>query len=249
MKRQSNRYTTKLKAKLSPPILNNMGVNQGGIASGFLFRKYMTDLGPYLSWEYGVVISDEIIAHLLWLDDLMLFSDTQHGIQKQLEGLHTLAMSIIMWLLMKPKQKACVSGSPPCVKYISTAKLLNKLKHINASEISYALLKKWSGRLCCQLGNYNYPCDQSRKAIFSVRRIIRLLLMYDIDIWEYNKSGTQVFDKLSENFVRYTLHIKATTSKSIVYGECGRFPQSVYCHINLLCYYRRRLGMSENIIS
>ena len=22
-----------------------------------------------------------------------------------------------------------------------------------------------------------------------------------------------------------------------VYGECGRFPPSVYCHINVLCYY------------
>ena len=74
-------FCVKRKAKLSPPILNNMGVNQGGIASGFLFRKCMADLVAYLSREYGVLVLDEIIAHLLRADDLKLFSDTQHGIQ------------------------------------------------------------------------------------------------------------------------------------------------------------------------
>ena len=80
-------FCVKRNGKLSPLIVNNLGVNQGGIASGFLVRKYMADLGAYLSREYGVVIADEIIAHLLWADDLILFSDTQHGIQKQLQGL------------------------------------------------------------------------------------------------------------------------------------------------------------------
>ena len=61
------------------------------------------------------------------------------------------------------------------------------------------------------------------------------------------KSGSN--GKLFQNFVRCTLHIKATTCNPIVYGECGRFPPSVYCHINILCYYRRLLGMSENSIS
>ena len=39
--------------------MNNMGVNQGRIASGFLFRKYMADCEAYLSREYGVVIVNE----------------------------------------------------------------------------------------------------------------------------------------------------------------------------------------------
>ena len=73
--------------------------------------------------------------------------------------------------------------------------------------------------------------------------------MYGSDIWGYIKLGTRLFDKSFHNFVRCTLHIKATTCNPIVYGGCGRFPPSVYCHINVLCYYRRLLGMSENSIS
>ena len=65
----------------------------------------------------------------------------------------------------------------------------------------------------------------------------------------YDKSGTHVFDKLFQNFLRCTLHIKATTCNPVVYGEYGRFPPNVYCHINVLCYYRRLVGMSESGIS
>ena len=68
-------------------IFNNLGVNQGGVASGLLVRKCIADLDSYLSLEYGVCIGDEIVAHLLWADDLILFSDTVHGLQKQLHGL------------------------------------------------------------------------------------------------------------------------------------------------------------------
>ena len=64
-----------------------MGVNQGGNASGFLFRKYMADLSDYLKSEFGVNIGSTILAHILWADDLILLSDTLGGIQKQLDGL------------------------------------------------------------------------------------------------------------------------------------------------------------------
>ena len=41
-------FRVKRNSKLSPMIHNDMGVNQGGVASGFLFRKYMSDLKQYL---------------------------------------------------------------------------------------------------------------------------------------------------------------------------------------------------------
>ena len=76
--------------ELSPVIPNQSGVNQGGISSGLLFRRYMADLGNYSNSECGIVISDEILVHLLWADDLVLFSDTKQGLQK-LSGRHRAA--------------------------------------------------------------------------------------------------------------------------------------------------------------
>ena len=60
-----------------------MGVNQGGVASGFLFRKYMSDIKTYLDDRVGVCIDDNVVAHLLLVDDFILFSDTASGLQKQ----------------------------------------------------------------------------------------------------------------------------------------------------------------------
>ena len=48
---------------------------------------YMSDLSTNLSLEVGIVLSNEITAHILWGDDLILFSVTPSGLQKQLNGL------------------------------------------------------------------------------------------------------------------------------------------------------------------
>ena len=77
----------KCKGLLGPPIRDNYGVNQGGNASPMLFRHYMADLWDYLTKHYGLCIGDDIIVHLLWADDLVLISDSENGLQKQLNGL------------------------------------------------------------------------------------------------------------------------------------------------------------------
>ena len=66
--------------------LNRVWVNQGGISSGLMFRKYLTDLGEYLNNQPGFVISGEIRFHLLWADDLILFYDTYEGMQSRLQN-------------------------------------------------------------------------------------------------------------------------------------------------------------------
>ena len=72
---------------MSLPIFDSLGVIQGGITSGLLFRKYMSDLSDYLRNEFAICINDIILAHMLWSDDLILISDSNYGLQKQLDGL------------------------------------------------------------------------------------------------------------------------------------------------------------------
>ena len=64
--------------------MSTLDVNQGEIASGLMFRKYMSDLSTYLSTEVGIVISNEIITHILWADSLTLFSDSPTGLRNKL---------------------------------------------------------------------------------------------------------------------------------------------------------------------
>ena len=68
-------------------IRNLVGVNQGGVASGFLFRKYLSDLDEYLNIHFGVCVGDMIVAHILWADDLVLMAESISGMQDQLNKL------------------------------------------------------------------------------------------------------------------------------------------------------------------
>ena len=68
---------------------------------------------------------------------------------------------------------------------------------------------------------------------YSFDALIRPNFMYGSDIWGYNKSGTQLLDKFFQNFIRYTLHIKATACNPIVYGVYGVY--GMLSHFNELC--------------
>ena len=75
--------------------------------------------------------------------------------------------------------------------------------------------------------------------------MIRPIITYGSDVWGLCKSGLHDLDKLFLNHIRCVLCIKATTSNIIVYGECGKFPPSLCCHANVLCYFHRLLTMNH----
>ena len=75
-------FHVKRNCLVSSNIFSKLEVNQGGVTSGLLFHIYIAVLDSYLSIEHGVCIGNEIVAHLLWAHDLILFSDTFHGLQE-----------------------------------------------------------------------------------------------------------------------------------------------------------------------
>ena len=45
------------------------------------------------------------------------------------------------------------------------------------------------------------------------------------------------------NYAHYILGVKATTRDVIIDGECGKYPPSIFCQVNVLCYMHRLLTM------
>ena len=101
--------------------------------------------------------------------------------------------------------------------------------------------------------NYQYLCDQARKASFGVRgktrtigilpppvmfyifdSLIKSITTYGSDVWGACSSGVKSLDNVFLNQIRYVLQVKATTSNTIVYGECGRLPP--VCIVILMLY-------------
>ena len=115
--------------------------------------------------------------------------------------------------------------------------------------------------------NFTYLCDQSRKALFNLRKkilclgslpptimfymfdaLVRPILTFSSDVWGFNKSCSDIRSKVFFNHVRCTSHVKGTTCNDVVTGESGKFAPSVYCHINVFCYYHCLLIMQDNRI-
>ena len=64
-------------------------VNQGAILSPFLFTSFLADMVEYLDKKVGIQLDDDTtLTHLLWADDLILFS-TPEGLQCQIDKLFT----------------------------------------------------------------------------------------------------------------------------------------------------------------
>ena len=180
-------FRVKRAGKISPPIFNQLAVNQGGVASGLLFRKYLQYIRAYLSKAVGVCISNEIIVHLLWADDLILFSDTTEGLQKQLNGLHK-----------------CSSNNHIIVNETKTKVMcIGWKKHRNQGKLQRCSCATGRSVQDVFASTYDYLCNQSLRAISSFRKkikrtgalppkimfyifdaLVRPILTYGSDVWD-----------------------------------------------------------------
>ena len=254
-------FRVKRNGKLSPPLLSNIGVNQGGIASGLMFRKYMSDLSDYLFKEFGVVIEDVIIAHILWADDLILFSDSAKGIQRQLDGLRKFCASNKV-IVNEIKTKSMCFGADDKVEINFNGKPIEQVQQFKYLGTVVRSIKRRNQNIFSE--NSSFICTKARKATFSIQKkvkffkllppeirfeifdtLIKPILTYGSDVWGINKTALHELDKSFLNYIRCVLCVKSTTSNIIVFGECGKFPPSMYCHVNVLCYMHRLLNMQS----
>ena len=161
-------FRVKCKGLPSPPIRDSYGVNQGGNASPMLFRQYMVDLGDYLLKQNGLCITDHIIVHLLWADDLVLVSDSEIGLQKQLYGLLSFCANSCM-IVNELKTKAMVFGllSGPLNIHLSghSIETVSQYKYLGNIITATSTLKGDIFR-----NNSSYLCNQARKAIFGLKK-------------------------------------------------------------------------------
>ena len=77
--------------------------------------------------------------------------------------------------------------------------------------------------------------------------IVRPITTYGSDVWGCN-IDLHYTNKVFLDFIKCALRVKATTCTTIVYGECGRLPLSVFCHKNVLCFAYRLLTLPAHTL-
>ena len=218
----------------------------------------MADLESYLSTAHGICISNNVIAHLLWMDDAFYFLTLSMGCnstfgEKQFcSNNHLMANEI--------KTKVMVFGYPQNNQ--------NSMRHVSRSlQIKYLSIHDMiSSTRRLNTIHWNKPrqflCDQEKKAIFNmtskIRTIgnlpryimfnlfdvfIRPILVYmavmfgDFGIWD-PMSLCSILDV-------YCMQ-KVTINNIITAGECGRFPANTYRHRLASRHLNRLHSMDDN---
>ena len=257
-------YRVKKDGWMSFLITNILGVNQGGIASGLLFRKYLSDLDEYLKTKFGICVGEIIITHILWADDLILITDEENRMQNHLNGLLEFCkknLAIVNEIKTKCMgfgkiKKVTVKFNGKIIEQVDRYKCLgNILSPINRCNADPFKL------------NAEYLCDRARKALYAMSHrtrnishvspqlkfhmfntLILPILTYGSDVWAVNKTSLKVIDKIFLRYVRCALSIKATTSNVITIGESGQYAPSVQCTIALLNFANRLHHMSDSVL-
>ena len=252
----------KVDGHLSKFIYDTVGVNQGGNASGLLFRKYMSDLSDYLHFEFGVIAGDLILAHLLWADDLVLMSDSLSGIKKQLDGLQRFCSDNHM-IINELKTKIMCFGSNETIDI-----------EFNGCKIEQVMKYKYVGCIIQSINsvrsdvfvlNYEYLCDKARKALFAAKSklkhystvpcsilcnifntLVRPILTYASDVWGVSVKGREKMDRFFLWFLKNMLGIKQSTPSIMVLGETGQILPSIDCVSNVIKFVNRLEFMSDD---
>ena len=79
-----------------------------------------------------------------------------------------------------------------------------------------------------------FETSATRNPVRNFDRMIKPILTYSSDVWGVNKNVLYELDKVFLNNVRFVLCVKLTTINVLVIEESGKFPTSLYCHINVL---------------
>ena len=132
----------------------------------------MSDLSTYLSSEVGIAISNEIIAHILWGDDLILFSDTPWGLQKQLNGLLKFCSNKKI-IVNEIKTKSMCFGTNENLNVSFNGKPIQQVSQYKYLGVIVRFINKVGQDLCPN--NYRYISDKSGRAVFSMKRKLKFI--------------------------------------------------------------------------
>ena len=222
-------------------------MNQGEVASGFLFRRYLSDLNIWtLTLEFVPVILSlptfcGPMTWYLWLTVQM---------QVQLNNLSKYCSKNLL-SVNEIKTKCMVIGHHEKLNLKFNGKGIEEVENY-----------KYLGNILRLMGRvtedvfrdtYPYLCDQGRRAIFGIRQrlrnikpvpptvmfklydmLVKPILVYESDAWGYSKQGQAQIDKIMLHYCRCVLNVKASTSNVITFGACGILPpvsilRSPYC--------------------
>ena len=199
----------KLSGHLSNKFKIRKGTEQGHPLSPDLFKIFISDLSPLLEFSNCPILSDKLVSHLLWADDLILLSLDANTAQRQLNALENFCTR---WgiEINELKTQTVVFGEKFLLNNTAPSLYLNKnpLKNVDSYCYLGIILHKTGSVSYCQ-NDLKY---KAMRAFFGLKRsVIRSKLSF--------KSLSTLFDSLIKPILLYGAPIwvpNSSVNKAII---------------------------------
>ena len=238
----------KLSGKYSSSFDINIGVRQGCILSPLLFNIFLSDLaGSLLRVEFPAIGS---INSLFWADDLVMFSDSEIGLQKMLKTLE---------IYCKENELTVNTKKTKCMVFNKAGRLLLRPFYLNNIHLECVRVYKYLGFIVTPSGECNTGLgdlrDRAFRAFMKIKRdlgtsfnqnmslvlsldsLVKPILLYASDFWGCMKlSKSNPIDNFYMSMLKQVLNVQKQTTNAGVLLELGRTP---------LCYDAKKLSIKN----
>ena len=237
---EGDQVCIKLNNFITPAIKTIMGVRQGCVLSPLLFNIYMSDFPKSLSQDIGVCINDNLrINCILWADDIILFSETEEGLNTLLSELKT--YSDLNHLKIN-------TDKTKCMIFNKTGRLIRRNFFLGTKRLENVRCYKYLGLMITPSGEIRTALDDLRsralKAYMALKNklgisfrdhvddtiglfdsLVKPILLYGSDFWGCLKQPkNNPIENLHMQFCRQILGVQRNTTNSGVLLELGRTP-------------------------
>ena len=252
-----------LKGRISDFFDNEIGLFQGEILSPILFSLYVNDFESFFISHCNshYEFQDLSLFLMLYADDMVLFSETVHGLQDLLNNLEKYSDK---WKLTVNTEKTkvvvfrkggIVNGNEKWTYHGRDLDVVNEFIYLG---IKFKFNNKFNNI-------QNQLSIQGRKAMFAlftkcnnmnlnVETLLHLfdtyvgsILSYGCEVWGASKAND--IEKVHTHFCKRILHVKKSTSNSMVYCELGRFPLEYYRKYRMIKYWFKLITARNCILN
>ncbi len=254
--------------KCSEFFNSQIGVRQGENLSPMLFAMYVNDLEKYLidngcqPLQFGDENLNNLcnILVLMYADDTILISDTQRGLQHQLNCLNNYCKlwklnvnetktKVIVFSKRKYKLKDNILFDGKVLESVDEFKYLGVTFSTNgrfvkcktervkkAQRAMFSVIKKSRAK--------HLPIDVQLHLFDSM---VMPVLIYGCEIWGYEK--VEPIEKLQLKFFRYILHLKNSTPICMMRGELGKMPIECEIQKRLINFWAKLIDNTSSKLS
>ena len=250
-------------SRISDILKSEFGVLQGGMLSPKLFTEFLQDISASFDQDQGIAVDTLLMVYLLFADDLVLFSESAEGLQKQLTALYSYA-SLWHIIVSIPKTKVLIFNeryTTVCRSFHYGDNIIEKAEQYKYLGVVYStksannVLKETFSHLASQAGKAIFALrKQSRPVVGKLSPTIAFkvfdcqilpILEYGSDIW-YTGDDVNDLEKIHLKFIKSTLGVRKQTPTPAIYGDTGRFPLIIRQHIKAVKYWCRILKLSRS---